>query len=167
MTRILGGGQGAPALLRIAQFVAMVFTALTLVPLGGHLASLANKIDLTQTDYFIAQTIYRGWALFGVVMIGAVISNLTLAIVQRAQTGPFLLVVISLACQLIMLVVFFAFNYPANQATNNWTVIPANWQQLRWQWEIAHAANAVIAFTGFCALTWSLLMTREQTPPRR
>jgi hypothetical protein len=139
----------------------MVFTALTLVPVGAHLASLPNKIDLAQTDYFIAQTVYRGWALFGIVLIGAVLANLALAIVVRAQTGPFLLVVISLACQLIMLVIFFAFNYPANQATNNWTVIPTNWQQLRWQWEIGHGANAVIALAGFCALTWSLLLTRE------
>jgi len=148
-------------LLRIAQFVAMVFTALTLVPLGAHFASLPNKIDLTLTDYFIAQTIYRGWALFGIILVAAVLANLVLAVVQRAQTGPFLLVVICLACQLIMLVVFFAFNYPANQATNNWTVIPANWQQLRWQWEIAHATNAVIAFTAFCSLTWSLLISRD------
>jgi hypothetical protein len=160
-TRILGGGQGAPALLKPTQFLAMVFTVLALVPAGAHLASLPNKIDLAQTDYFIAQTVYRGWALFGIALIGAVLANLALAIVVRAQTGAFLLVVISLACQLIMLVVFFAFNDPANQATNNWTVIPANWQQLRWQWEIAHAANAVIAFAAFCALTWSLLLTRE------
>jgi len=139
----------------------MVLTALTLVPAGAHLASLLNKIDLAQTDYFIAQTIYRGWALFGIALIGAVLANLALAILVRAQTWPFLLVVINLACLLIMLVIFFAFNYPANQATNNWTVIPTNWQQLRWQWEIAHATNAVIAFTGFCTLTWSLLLTRE------
>jgi hypothetical protein len=155
------GAAREPLLLKAAQFLAMVFTALTLIPAGAHLASLANKIDLTQTDYFIAQTLYRGWALFGIVLIGAVAANLALAIVQRAQNWPFLLVVISLACQLIMLVVFFAFAYPANEATNNWTVMPTNWQQLRWQWEIAHAANAVIAFAGFCALTWSLLLTRE------
>jgi hypothetical protein len=139
----------------------MVFTAVTLVPTGAHLASLPNKIDLTQTDYFIAQTLYRGWALFGIALICAVLANLALAVMQRAQTGPFLLVVISIACQLIMLVIFFAFVAPANEATNNWTVIPANWQQLRWQWEIAQAINAVIAFAGFCALTGSLLAARE------
>jgi hypothetical protein len=139
----------------------MVLTALTLVPLVAHLASLPNKIDLAQTDYFIAQNIYRGWTLFGAVIVAAVLANLALAVVQRADTGPFLLVVINTACLLIMLVVFFAFNYPANQATNNWTVMTANWQQLRWQWEIAHAANAVIGLAGFCALTWSLLLTRE------
>jgi hypothetical protein len=153
--------EGAPALFKTVQFLAMVLTALTLVPVGAHLASLPNKIDLTQTDYFIAQTIYRGWALFGIVLIGAVLANLALAVMQRAQTGPFLLVVINIACLFIMLVIFFAFNYPANEATNNWTVIPTNWQQLRWQWEIAYAANAVIGFIGFCTLTSSLLAARE------
>ena len=38
---------------------------------------------------------------------------------------------------------------PANQATNNWTQIPANWEHLRWQWEVSHAVNAVITFVGF------------------
>jgi hypothetical protein len=39
--------------------------------------------------------------------------------------------------------------------------MPANWQQLRWRWEISHATNAVITFVAFCSLTISLLLTRK------
>jgi hypothetical protein len=147
--------------LKATQFVAMVLTALTLVPLGAHLASLPNKIDLAQTDYFIAQNIYRGWALFGVVMIGAVLANLALAVLLRQEGAAFALVVVNLLCLIGTLAIFFAFTYPTNEATNNWTAIPPDWQNLRWEWEISHAVNAVIAFAGFCALTWSLLVARE------
>jgi hypothetical protein len=37
----------------------------------------------------------------------------------------------------------FVWTFPTNQATNNWTVVPKNWNALRIQWEYSHAANAV------------------------
>src|SRR5262249_61230090 len=110
---------------------------------------------------FIVQTFSRCWLLFGVVLIGAVLANLALAVVIRSQRASFILTLVSLLCLLATLAIFFAFVYPANQATSNWTAIPANWQELRWQWEIAHAANAVITFIALCSLTISLLLTRE------
>ena len=51
--------------------------------------------------------------------------------------------------------------YPASQATDNWTTIPANWEQLRRQWEYSHAANALVTFVAFCSLTLSVLTTPE------
>jgi hypothetical protein len=44
------------------------------------------------------------------------------------------------------LVIFFVWTFPTNQATNNWTVVPKNWNELRIQWEYSHAANAVVTF---------------------
>ena len=147
--------------MKIAQFLAMLFTALALVPVGAHLFALPNKIHLAQNDYFIVQNIYRGWALLGIVLFGAVITNFVLAIIVRKRTTTMLLVSLSLVCQVATLALFFAFVYPTNVATHNWTVVPVNWEQLRWQWEVGHAVNACIAFAGFCALTASLLTTRE------
>jgi hypothetical protein len=144
------------------QFVAIVLTALALVPGGAHLFALPAKIHLSESDYFITQNIYRGWALFSIVLIGAVLTSLALVFVVRGQRAPFILTLINLLCLLATLAIFFAFTYPANQATNNWTEVPANWQQLRWQWEISHAANAMITFAGFCSLTISVLLTRER-----
>ena len=60
------------------------------------------------------------------------------------------------------LVVFFTCTYPANQATSNWTVIPANWQELRQQWEMSHAANALILFAGLCCVSWAALLSRPR-----
>ena len=59
------------------------------------------------------------------------------------------------------LAIFFTWTYPTNQATSNWTVVPANWQELRTQWEYAHATNAVLTFLALCAVTWSALLTRH------
>lgn len=146
--------------MRTVKFLAIVLTALALVPLGAHLFVLPNKILLTESNYFIVQNIYRGWALFGIVLFGALFANLTLAWALRGQRA-FVFVAICLGCLVANLVIFFAFTFPANQATNNWTEVPADWQQLRWQWEVSHALNALIAFCGFCSLAFSMLVKEE------
>jgi hypothetical protein len=63
---------------KVMQFLSIVLTALALVPAGAHLFELPNKIGLSQDRYFIVQDIYRGWALFGIVLIPTVAANLVL-----------------------------------------------------------------------------------------
>jgi hypothetical protein len=146
---------------KVLQFVAIVLTALALVPGGAHLFAMSSKMNLNVSDYFIVQGIYRGWALFGIVLIGAVLANFALTILIRGQCAPFVFALVSLLCLLTTLAIFFAFTFPANQVTNNWTDAPANWQQLRWQWETSHAVNAAITFIAFCSLTVSVLLSKE------
>jgi hypothetical protein len=147
--------------LRAPQFLAIVLTALALVPAGAHLAELPNKIGLGQEEYFVVQSIYRGWALFGIALFGALGANLALAIVVRRQRAPFWLAFLAFLLVAATLAIFFIWTYPANQATSNWTVVPANWQELRTTWEYAHATNAILTFLALCAVTWSTLVTRD------
>ena len=147
--------------LRVAQFLAIVFTALALVPADAHLFELPNKIGLAQDDYFVVQNIYRGWALFGIVLFGALAADLAVAVMVRRQRAPFRLAVLAFLLVVATLVIFFTWTYPTNQATSDWTAVPANWEELRLQWEYAHAANAVLTFLALCAVTWSVLLTRD------
>jgi hypothetical protein len=147
--------------MKVLQFLALVLTALALVPAGAHLLELPNKIDLSERDYFVVQTIYSGWAMLGVVTIGAMLANLIHAVFLRGQRLAFVCAVIAFLCVAVTLVIFFAFTFPANQVTGNWTQVPADWTQVRFEWEISHAVNAVLTFAGFCALTTSVLLTRE------
>jgi hypothetical protein len=147
--------------LKIVQFLALTLTALALVPSGAHLFALPNKIDLVAEQYFIVQNIYRGWSLFGVVLIGALIANLALAVLLRGRGAPFVLALFAFLCIALTLVVFFIWTYAANQATNNWMMIPDNWEQLRRDWEYSHAANAVVTFAALCSVALSVLTTRE------
>jgi hypothetical protein len=147
--------------LRLTQFLAIVLTALALVPAGAHLAELPNKIGLDQEAYFIVQNIYAGWALFGIVLFGALAANLALSVMLRRQRAPFWLSLSAFLLVAVTLVIFFIWTYPANQATSNWTVVPADWQQLRTTWEYAHATNAILTLLALCAVTWSVLVTRS------
>jgi hypothetical protein len=146
---------------KIIQFLALTLTALALVPSGAHLFALPNKINLAAEQYFIVQNTYRGWSLFGIVLIGALIANLALALLLRGRSTPFVLALFAFLCIGLTLLVFFIWTYPANQATNNWTMIPDNWEQLRREWEYSHAANAVVTFAALCSVTLSVLTTRE------
>ena len=112
--------------LGVAHFLAIVLTALAFVPAGAHLFELPNKIDLAQDDYFVVQGIYRGWALLGIFLFGALAANLVLAIIARRQRPPFWLALLAFLLVAATLVIFFTWTYPANQATSNWTVVPEN-----------------------------------------
>ena len=147
--------------MRVAQFFALILTALALVPVGAHLAALPNKIAMNEPSYFIAQRIYDGWAWFGIVLIGAIIANAVAAITSRGQMAPFVLAALATLLMLGTLAIFFAFTFPANQATANWTTVPDDWQYLRRQWELSHAVNAAITFAAFCSLTLSVLLSRR------
>jgi hypothetical protein len=120
----MSGGVTCAVYMKLLQFVAMVLTALALVPGGAHLFTLPNKIYLGESDYFITKSVYRGWALLGIVLIGAAIANFALALLIRAQRAPSIFALIGGLCLVATLVIFFAFTFPANQATNNWTQIP-------------------------------------------
>jgi len=154
--------RGGPIVrLRVAQFLALMLIGLALVPSGAHLFTLPNKIDLARDQYFVVQNIYRGWALFGIVLFGALIASLAHALLLRGRGTPFVPALVAFYCIALSLVVFFIWTYPANRATDNWTTIPANWEQLRRQWEYSHAVNALVTFVAFCSVTLSVLTRPE------
>ena len=103
------------------------------------------------------QQIYRGWALLGVVVFGALVSSLALAIAARRRRGEFLPALVGFLCIAGTQAVFWTFTFPANQATANWTVRPEGWQALRSQWEYSHAASAVLNLAALVALIVAVL----------
>jgi hypothetical protein len=146
---------------KVSCFLAVVMTALSLLPGGAHVMSLPAKIAMPEDPYFVVQQIYRGWALAGAVIILAILANFAAAIL--AQGTPRRLFVAAGMLIALTLAIFFTWTYPANQATGNWTSVPENWEQLRTQWEYSHAVNAVITFVALlCAVGASLSAGRRQ-----
>ena len=146
---------------RIVQFLAIAIGALALIPSGAHLAALPNKIGLDPSEYFLVQGIYRGWAVLGSLWVAALVVNIVLAVVVRSQPLPFRLALGAAACIAAMFAIFVTWTLPGNQATQNWTIVPANWETLRRQWEYSHAVNAGIVFLALCLVTASALCWRR------
>jgi hypothetical protein len=143
--------------LRLFQFLAIMLTALALVPGGAHLAALPNKMKMAQAAYFIAQQIYAGWALFGVVLLSALGANLALTIMLRKLGRPFGYALAAFLFIAANLAIFFIWTLPTNQATSNWTVVPENWDELRMQWEYSHAVNAGVTFMALVCVVVAVL----------
>ena len=150
--------------LRVTQFIAIILTALALVPAGAHLLELVHKITLDRAQYLTVQQLYRGWAFLGAVLIAALLANLVLTIRSRRQGRPMRLAAIATLLLAANLTIFFIWTFPANQATSNWTVMPADWEALRNQWEYSHAVNALLTFLALSATLASSLSWRAASP---
>jgi hypothetical protein len=143
--------------LKTLYFLSLLFAALALAPAMAHVLELPNKIALPRGEYLIVQQIYRGWALLGFVVAGALLSTLILTIMLRQQRWAFRFSLLAFLCIVGTQVVFWTYTQPANQATHNWTMLPEHWETLRQQWEYSHATSAGLNLVALMALIVSVL----------
>jgi hypothetical protein len=146
----------------ITTFVSVLLTAFVMAAAVAHLLELPIKITLNGAEYLTVQQIYRGWALLGIVIYAALASTVMLAVMVRKQRGAWCLVVTAILCMVAAQVVFWAFTYPVNRETSNWTLLPEHWQQLRIRWEFSHAAGAVLQCSALATLVASLLVRESR-----
>lgn len=144
--------------LKALRFLAFLFVALALGAGLAHLYALPNKIDLPKDAYLAAQQAYRGWALLGVVVFGQIAILAVLAYLVRSSRLVFGLTFGALLCTLGAQALFWAYTYPANRATGNWTELPLDWAARRAEWEYSHAAGAVLTLAAFMLLVLSVLL---------
>lgn len=137
---------------------AILLTAIALVPAGAHVLEMPAKLRLDQRDYFVAQSIYRGWALFGIVLVAAIAADIGAAWLSVGRTVALSLWISAGLLLIASLAVFFLWTQPANRITANWTIQPANWEVLRQQWEYAHAAGAGLTLLSLgCAVAAAMI----------
>ncbi|HEX6285475.1 MAG TPA: hypothetical protein VFZ71_11405 [Pyrinomonadaceae bacterium] len=146
-------------------FLSLVFAALALVPSMAHLLELPNKMGLTRDEYLVVQQIYRGWALLGIVVFSALISTLLLTITVRRDRRAFIFALISFLCIVGTQIVFWTYTFPTNQITNNWTMLPDNWADLRRQWEYSHATSALLNLLAMISLSASVVVRKDPDVP--
>jgi hypothetical protein len=142
-------------------FVALVATGIAFGAALAHALELPNKLSLSRENYFIVQDIYRGWWQLAFVLLIEIVAMITLLVLSRRQRRVFGFVLVALLGVVAAQIVFWIWTYPANAATQNWTVIPENWEMLRRQWEFSHLAGAGFQFVAFCALILAALASRR------
>jgi hypothetical protein len=147
--------------IRALSFLALVFTALSLVPYAAHLFALPNKIGMTQEQYFTAQSIYSGWSLMAFILVPALLLNVAFAGSLYGHGRAFGFAAAACVLMLATLAIFFVWTYPANVATENWTSVPANWMQLRLRWEYSHAVNALLMIVVFSLVALASIAPRR------
>jgi hypothetical protein len=138
----------------------LILTALAMSAALAHGFELANKINLSREEYLTVQQLYRGWAWLGLVVVGAALTTLALAITSRHEPRVVAGALAAFLCLAASLVIFATFTYPVNQATQNWTIAPDNWEALRRRWEYSHATTAGLDFVAFVALVLTLVRAK-------
>lgn len=140
------------------RFIAMVSIAIALAGGLAHAFEFPHKIDMTRADYLVVQQIYGGWALLGIPIVVGLLASLVVALIVRSHPLPFRLTMATCVCLVLQLVNFFLFTQPANRATQNWTVLPENWETLRAQWEYSHLVSAGLFMAAFLSMLLSVLL---------
>jgi len=144
--------------MKVVQLIAIITTALFLVPTGAHLFELPNKMALPPTEYLTVQKIYTGWSLFGIVIGMALLATLAHTLLVRADRTPFAWSLAAFVALAATQGLFWAFTYPVNAATGFWTVRPESFEVARRQWEYSHAASAVLTFAALVAIVLAALV---------
>ncbi|MEZ5817289.1 MAG: DUF1772 domain-containing protein [Hyphomicrobiaceae bacterium] len=145
-----------------AFFVALVATGIALGGALAHALELPNKIGLPKASYFIVQRIYDGWWQLAYVLAVELAAMLAVLVLSWRDTLPFRLALFAIVAVLAAQAVFWIWTWPANVATRNWTMVPDNWEALRWQWEFSHLGGAVLQLLAFCALSLAALAHRDR-----
>jgi hypothetical protein len=142
---------------QIVRFFSLVFVGLALAPGLAHVLQMPHKMDLSAQDYLRVQQLYAGWAWLGLVVFGALISTLALTVVVRTRLRQFTFACVAFGSVLVTQVIFWAFTFPVNRETHNWTMLPVNWMALRERWEYSHATAAVFDLIAFIAVVLAVL----------
>ena len=143
--------------LDILRFLSLFAAAVALAPALAHVFELPNKIRLPLDQYRIVQQLYRGWAFLGIVVVTAIFSTLAVAFLVRTQRRAFTLTLIAFLCLIGTQIIFWAFTFPVNHRTQNWTYFPPDWMALRLRWEYSHAAGAGLNVVALILLILSVL----------
>jgi hypothetical protein len=147
--------------MKLLQFIAILSTALYLVPTGAHLFELPHKMAMPPAEYMIVQRVYAGWSLFGIVITAALLATFAHTLLVRADRKAFALSLGAFLGLALTQAMFWIFTYPINIATRFWTLLPEPFEAARRQWEYSHAAGAVLTFVSLIAITLSVLLHNQ------
>jgi len=148
--------------MRLWRFIAICLTALTLSLTFCHLLEMPRKLQYDEALYLAVQhSLYLYFAWVGAFAeLGAVASLAVVTVLVRKRGTSFHLTLTALICVAAGLAVWFLFVSPANAEMARWNnlPLPANWIEVRRQWEFGHAASAVLDLIGFAALALSVVI---------
>jgi hypothetical protein len=134
----------------------------------AHVLELPNKLALDGGLWLtVQQHLYRGWGPFlgGPAEIGALLTAAALLFVRRSNSRTRRLTAIATAAYGAMIVAFFVFNAPVNEAVTGWTsaTLPSDWPAYRLRWETGHAVAAALAAVGLVAMLRAYFVEMRQT----
>jgi hypothetical protein len=158
--------------LRTWRFITLILTALNMGLAFCHLMEMPAKMQYDASLYAtINNSLYLtfGSAPGIAIEIGSIVAAVGLAFVVRQRRLAYWSTLIGALFLLAAQVVWWIVIAPVNAEIRMWTsaTIPADWTQLRNQWEYGHASRFVLQLLGLSALILSIIRETpaEQSAP--
>src|SRR5262245_32509300 len=148
-------------MVKTLYFLAIMLTAIAMSAALAHLFELPNKIDVGAAGYLTVRRNYDNWWIVGLSVPLAFIGVLVVTISLRGSGVPFTLALTALFLLVGEMVAFCGFTAPVNRATENLTMLPSNWGELRDRWEYLHAVRVILYVLALGTLVMSALNWRS------
>lgn len=150
-------------ILKAWRFITLVLAALSLGMAFCHTLELPAKMQYDAALWTtINQSLYWQFGSFPGIFseMGAILAAIGLTVLVRKRRPAFYWSLAGAIFLTLAFVVWVTFVAPMNAEFAQWTVdsIPANWTEVRNQWEYSHAARFVLQLLGFSALLASVLV---------
>lgn len=150
-------------LLKTWRFTTLILAALSMGMAFCHALELPAKMQYDAVLWTtINQSLYWQFGSFPGIFseMGAILAAIGLTVLVRKRRPTSCWTLTGAALLTLAFVVWFMFVAPMNAEFAQWTVdsIPANWRQVRNQWEYSHAIRFVLQLLGFSALLISVLV---------
>jgi hypothetical protein len=160
--------------LKAWRFITLVLVALFMGLEFAHALELPAKMQYNGALYITLQnSLYRYFGAPGPgawITVGAVLAAISLTVLVRKRHPAFGWTLAGTLCLAIAFpLIFFLKIEPVNTVIEqtNPDAVPPNFEQLRNQWEYAHAANFGFSLAGFGALLLAVLMDSPMQNSRK
>lgn len=154
--------------LKIWRFITVMFISLSMGMALCHLLELPAKMEYDGSLWLkLLHTLYPVFGTVGAAFEGgALLTTIVLSILVRHRKPSFQWTILGLMCIIATSICFWIWVMPVNLEMQNMTAdtLPADWMQLRNQWEYAHAIRAVLQIIALGALLISLLIEIPDYP---
>jgi hypothetical protein len=141
-----------------AFFVALLASAVMLAPALMHVFELPAKMHLPRDEYFVVQRLKSDWYGFPLLLAVQFGALFVAAFLSRRRTRVLIPTLLAILFVATAQALFWAYAYPANVATANWTAPSDNWIALRRQWEVSQAAGAGAQLLAMACLAAAVVM---------
>jgi hypothetical protein len=156
------------------EILTVMLAAVTMSLTLAHALELPGKLRLSKDHYLAVQAIYYpGFTLAGIAEVAVILAALTMLFMTPRQSPQFWLVAGAVIAFVIVQVIFWLMTQPVNKYWLENTELshaatrffasgaaakPAEWTQMRDQWERSHVLRAIASAVGLLLLTSAVAM---------
>lgn len=147
-------------LLDAVQLSVIALVAIAIAPTLGGALSLPAHLSLKPADYVSSQRLDHSALLVGTLGIFALVAAGIHSFLVRSSVAAFAWSLVAAAGLAAAQIVFWAVAFPVLSITDNWNLIPDDFESVRRQWEYALAASGVLSLGALLATVRAIESSR-------